>query len=176
VAAFAPYAERARGGRFIAVGEVTAKEIERLYNVNYGNILVPESYYAAEIKQLLEGLPLFGKHVISPGAKARIHDMAEFFTGSGAVFEAPVTYETKAVIYDKDLVNNFLVDYSVDVVTFFSPSAVESFFEQADFPEGIRAAAIGATTAKSLSKRGIAAIVPEKPTAESLVELLKGKE
>ncbi len=172
VAAFDQYAEKVRHAKFIAVGEATAIEVERHFGVNRRDILVPERYYAEEIAPLLAKIPLQGKLVISPGAKSRIKDIGEFFQGSGARFEAPVTYETKAVMYDKGLVKSFLINYNIEVVTFFSPSAAEAFFSQTELPPGIKVVSIGTTTEKSLEVRGIKADIPEKATAESMAELI----
>lgn len=65
------------------------------------------------------------------------------------------------------------------VLTFFSPSAVENFFQivyssrdeegELNFPEGLHFAAIGETTADALCEQGIEeVIVPDLPEAEML--------
>lgn len=66
------------------------------------------------------------------------------------------------------------VDTPCDAVLFFSPSAVDSFFEHNRLPEGAVCFAIGQTTAKAITRHSDARIIAgEKPTQEDLLHRVR---
>lgn len=66
------------------------------------------------------------------------------------------------------------IDEVYDVVCFFSPSAVESFFQLNDWDENCLALAIGKTTAEALEKQKIKKILyPERAGFENMLDRLK---
>ncbi|OGF66668.1 MAG: hypothetical protein A2Y62_21375 [Candidatus Fischerbacteria bacterium RBG_13_37_8] len=99
---------------------------------------------------------------------------------NGIEVKAVVVYRNvKATITEKEkaaLKEKFQND-TIKIVTFFSPSAVKNFFEETGWImscEKVFFAAIGPTTKKALTLRGVAAsIVPSRATAVALAEAIK---
>ncbi len=158
--------------KVIAVGEATKKAVERH---NYSVYQVPENYYAEEIKLLLKGQK--GK-VLIPRSQEGREDLIKDLESLGFCVKALNVYTTKMMLYDRD---EFLTKVSEgDVVVFASPSAVRSFFANLPKPEGTailkekKVICIGKTTNQELfSICGHSGLLPEKPSFESIVKLLK---
>ncbi|QWK19349.1 MAG: uroporphyrinogen-III synthase [Hydrogenobacter thermophilus] len=158
--------------KVIAVGEATKKAVE---SYNYSVYQVPENYYAEEIKLLLKGQK--GK-VLIPRSQEGREDLIKDLESLGFYVKALNVYTTKGVSYQRD---EFLTKVSEgDVVVFASPSAVRSFFANLPKPEGAailkekKVVCIGKTTNQELlSICGLSGLLPEKPSFESIVKLLK---
>lgn len=160
-------------GTYAAVGEKTAQAIEKFLNVPSDKIIRPEAAYMDDLLKLLSNYDLQHKKILAPGPKERIADAAPFFESAGADFDKVNIYETVPVIYEKDELENFIKTYRINIISFFSPSAVSAFFAQAVLPDGVKVAAVGKSTAKELEKRHITALIPAEQSAESMAELIK---
>jgi uroporphyrinogen-III synthase len=76
------------------------------------------------------------------------------------------------VVYDTELCPVKIVD-DFDVVAFFSPSAVESFFSLNELNKKVVCFSVGKTTTTALKKYTVNRIITsEKPSEESIVELV----
>ncbi len=167
---FAPYGIPA--AKYAAIGAATAAAVKQLLKVPDSAITVPASAYIDEIEKFFSGMALEGKKILAPGARERIKDISDLFIAKGADFDAPALYETAAVQYNKGEIETAVDRYVIGAVTFFSPSAVAAFFDQAALPEDIITAAIGKTTAESLATRGYKSVCGREQTAESLAQSL----
>ncbi|MDR0454731.1 MAG: uroporphyrinogen-III synthase [Deferribacteraceae bacterium] len=168
---FAPHGIGA--SKYAAVGAATAKAIKELLKVPEENIYTPENAYVTEIEKFFAGADLTGKKVTAPGARERIKDLGAVFQAKDLFFESPALYETAAVQYAKGEVESTIDKYHIEAVTFFSPSAVNAFFRQTELSGDVITAAIGSTTAKSLSAIGRTPVCGREQTAESLARALK---
>jgi uroporphyrinogen-III synthase len=158
--------------KFIAVGSKTAEVLQASLKIGINDIIVPKEFYMADIANILDKHDLLGKKILSAGAEIRATDMHDFFKERGALYDAPTTYSTLPMAYECGFVDDFLLMYKIDVVTFFSPSAVNAFFAQAKMPEGVKIAVIGTTTAAAVPKK-YDVIMPKEQTRQSMAELLK---
>ena len=168
---FAPHKIVAK--KYVAVGTATAKAICELLKVPEDCIFTPNSAYIGEIENFFTCINITGKKIVAPGALERIKDIGDLFRAGGAYFDAPALYETVAALYNKKEIESVVNKYCIKAVTFFSPSAVSAFFDQAALPDDIITAAIGKTTADSLTMRGRTPVCGEEQTAESLALTLK---
>ncbi len=168
---FAPYGIPA--AKYVAIGSATAAAVKQILKVSDEAISVPGSAYITEIEKFFSGMKLADKKILAPGGRERIKDVSDLFTAKGAYFDAPALYETAAVRYNKGTVETAIKRYRIDTVTFFSPSAVGAFFGQTALPDNIITAAIGRTTAESLSAMGYKPLCGSEQTAESLAKTLK---
>jgi uroporphyrinogen-III synthase len=102
---------------------------------------------------------------------------------SGASVDECIVYKTEYTdVNSADALHDMLEGRDIDLMTFFSPSSVESFFRSMRqiFPEpdslsrvlsGIHTAVIGMVTSDALRKEGITpTIIPPLSTAESLID------
>lgn len=158
--------------KIIAVGEATGKALE---SYGYCTYMMPENYYAEEVKHLIKGEKV---KVLIPrsreGRESLIMDLKEM----GFHVYAVDVYTTQYVLYRRD---EFLrVISKGNMIVFASPSAVKSFFANLPKDEGIRvlkekiAVCIGKTTNEELiSLSGLCGLLPEKPSMKSVVKLIK---
>jgi uroporphyrinogen-III synthase len=172
---FSPYAAKIKTRAYIAVGSVTAEKISAAFGVEPDKIIIPANFSADGLEERLADVDLAGKKILAPGPVERVKDLSGFFAGKGASYEPVAIYKTVPVRHDIDL-KLFFSQYKINVLCFFSPSAVRSFFDQGALPEGVRAAAVGHTTAKALIDQGIVdCIVPDEYTAKGLIDAIKGR-
>jgi uroporphyrinogen-III synthase len=157
--------------KYAAVGSATAAEIKQ--HMGISEVITPAKAYQTELLKLLSDSKLAGCTVLAPGPVERTGDMKPFFASAGAIYEQVDTYQTVPVIYPEGEVMEFIQQNGVDTLSFFSPSAVHAYMRQASC-ENLRVAAIGSTTAMSLDKYGVSAIMPERQTAEAMAEMLGG--
>lgn len=129
-----------------------------------------------------EGRPLLGRSVVVTRARAQAGTLGERLRRLGAeVIEAPAI---KTVPRDDDAVRNMAERVAFggayDLICFTSANGVECFFaalERAGVDArglaGAQVAAVGRATAAALREHGLKAdFVPERATAEGLLELL----
>ena len=170
---FARYKDEIKLKRYIATGPVTKERIKLLLGVK--NSDTPSEYSAEGIREMLTGEELSGQCILSPGALERSTDLSLFFKEKGAYYETAALYRTCPIIRKDTEVADFIKKHNIEVVCFFSASAVRAFFETTNLPKGIKAAAIGKASAAAIRDCGIAPLVAEEATTEGLVKLLKGR-
>jgi uroporphyrinogen-III synthase len=106
-----------------------------------------------------------GIRFIYPCAKARMDLLPEGMKAEGYELREFAVYETIAT--------PVRIPEAFNVILFFSPSAVESFFSMNSWPEGALGLCVGETTATSLRNRGIEKILtPEVPDELEMFKLL----
>ena len=80
----------------------------------------------------------------------------------------------EVIVYETKL-NPVIVPSEIDALLFFSPSAVQSFFQANRISTGITCFAIGATTATAINEfdRDQKVLVAAQPTQEAIFDLVK---
>ncbi len=155
-----------------AVGEKTAQEL-RVHGI------VPQTAASSNADALLAFITRknpAGKQFLFPGGNLRLGTIERGLSAADAVVDAVDVYRTeKPTAGDADLLVQVIKNGSVDIIVFFSPSAVHNFFEIID-PISMRGsgiAVIGTTTSDAIGGYGIAPdIVPPASTAEDLTEAI----
>jgi uroporphyrinogen III methyltransferase/synthase len=172
---------RALGGvKLCAVGPATA---DRLARHGLKVDLTPAEYRAeAVIHAISQTTSVRGLKILLPHADIGREVIADELRKQGADVTEVVAYRTVATDPEHEGepdVYRMLLERSLDVVTFTSPSAVRSFVGMlgrepaADLLRTTLVAAIGPVTAKAATQFGIqTAIVPEAYTVPALVDAI----
>jgi uroporphyrinogen III methyltransferase/synthase len=166
------------GVRLGAVGNVTAAALAG-YHLKAD--LIPQQATGRSLAQAL-GEAAMGTRVLAPRSAIALPDLVETLIGLGALVDPVVAYEPVSVSVNPDALQ-VLLDGKVDLVAFFSPSAVAGLRDQLTQAVGeaqasavmaaLPAACIGPTTAAAARQAGAqVVVVPELYTAEGLVEAL----
>lgn len=173
---YAKYSKNITVNKYMAVGVKTAEKLSELLNIPLESIAVPEEYYITELSNLLEKEKLKGKTVLSPGAETRIKDMDAFFKEKGARYDCVSLYRTVPVSYSEGYIEKFIAENAIDAVVFMSPSSVNAFFSRAKLSSNVKIASVGTSTEDAVKKYNMQAVMPEKQTAESVAEMLAGRD
>jgi uroporphyrinogen III methyltransferase / synthase len=172
---------RALGGvKLCAVGPATADRLAR-YGLKVD--LTPAEYRAeAVIHAISHTTDVRGLRILLPHADIGREVIADELRRQAAEVTEVVAYRTVATDPEREGepdVYRMLLERSLDVVTFTSPSAVRSFVGMlgrepaADLLRTTLVAAIGPVTAKAAAQHGIqATIVPEAFTVPALVDAI----
>ncbi len=161
-----------RDERIVVVGEKTKREVERH---GYRVWAMPEEHYGEELIKLFRGLR--GKVLVPRSAVGR-DEVIEGLRALGLeVFPLDV-YRVKPRLYKKEEIINTLS--VADALVFASPSAIKGLLANLQKEEAIsllrslKVVCIGKTTKDFFQRElGLACLVPEKPSIEKVVELLK---
>ncbi len=158
--------------KVVVVGEKTKKAVEEL---GYKVWAMPQNYYAEEIVRLFEGLS--GRVLIPRSAVGR-DEVIEGLKALGLEVYPINVYRVKEKLYEKEELIDRLK--RADVILFASPSAVRGLLANLQKEEATRLLrdkkiiAIGKTTKEFIHRElGLDSQMPEKPTVEKVVELLK---
>lgn len=162
--------------RVAAVGPATANRC-REYGIEPD--MVPDKAIAEGLIEEFERLGLGpGTRVLVPRAAKAREILPETLRGRGAVVDVAPVYRTVAAVADPDVVAQ-IVAGGIDVVTFTSPSTVDSFFDSlagtgAEAPaRALVFASIGPVTTTALVKRGLTAHAEaQEHTSAGLVDAL----
>lgn len=155
------------GTKIFAVGEKTAA---RLLEKGI------EAEYAAEqsgegiARRITENKPV-GSVIWHFCSSIKRPESGEVLNAAGLNYQSVECYETI------ELKEAGLPEEPFKAVVFYSPSAVRAFAATPGYQDvDTLFAAIGPTTAEELQSKGINnVILPEKPSTESIINLLKGK-
>lgn len=169
-----------KGVQLCAVGPSTA---ERLARLGLKVDLVPtESRAEAVVQAMVDSGPVIGKRVLLPRSDIGREVIAEELRKRGAAVKEVVAYRTVAVDPERDGgpdIYRMLLERTIDVVTFTSPSAVRTFVEllgtepAADLLRTTLVASIGPVTAEAATQYHIhSAIVPSQYTVPALVKAI----
>jgi len=159
--------------KIIAVGEKTAKELEKF---GYKAHIIPEK---EDVYGLIEVFKKLSKgKVLIPRSKIGRQELIDFLEKEGFKVYPLDIYTTESVIYPKkELLNRV---NNGKFIIFYSPSAVRAFFANLQIHKipkedlNLVYVAIGKTTKTELEKHSVKnVILPEKPGTESVVERLK---
>jgi len=165
------------GVKLCAVGSSTA---ERLAEHGLRADVIPGEYRAESlVEALIETGQIAGARVLLPRADIGREVIADELRTHGAHVTDVVAYRTVATEAGRDGdpdVYRMLLDRTLDVITFTSPSAVRNLVEllgaepAADLLRTTVVAAIGPVTAEAAAQFDIhTAIIPEKHTVPALV-------
>ncbi len=154
--------------KYFCISEQTANYLQKY-------IVIRKRKIFSGSKTATELFDLIKKHktekFLFPCSNIRRNDIPEFMDTSGLHFTEAVMYETVPThLTDLDIA-------SFDIIAFFSPSGVGSLLS--NFPDfrqnGIRVAAFGPTTARSITDAGlildIEAPLPNAPSMTGALEL-----
>lgn len=159
--------------KIAAAGEATARQLEALgFHVD----LVPEKFNAAGLLAAW-GHPLDGQSFLLPRGDLARPELPQGLKARGAQVREVVVYRTRKVAEQTADWVAALKHGDFDVVTFASPSAVESFAGLASPGETVQtrfiAASIGPTTSAALREHGLEiAIEAATSTWDGLLEAI----
>ncbi|MEX2117207.1 MAG: uroporphyrinogen-III synthase [Bacteroidota bacterium] len=118
-----------------------------------------------------------GWHFFFPKSNIAREVLPEALRARGAFVDEAIVYKTEAPTpKDLDTVRNALRLGTVDILLFFSPSAVFNFTQMigTGFTKSLFVAAIGPTTAEAARSAGFAvSVVAEKPTTKALIDSIE---
>ena len=162
--------------RFAAVGPATASAaIAEGFAIDF----VAREFLGIALAREM-GAALYGKRALLPRSERAARDLPEALRAAGAEITEVIAYHTHGVGAAEPGVMDAVREARVDVVSFFSPSAVENLRgelgAEAFSRLGTKAAlaAVGPVTAEALRKAGFpAAIEPVEATAESMAAAIQ---
>ena len=161
--------------KICAVGTKTVESLERI-GINPDFIPSQSSGrgIALEIKDIKD------KKVLLPRAKIATEELPETLKERGAIVDNLLLYDTvKVLSKDSQLIENDLVEGSIDMVTFTSSSTVRNFVEvfpkiqTVDLLKNTMVGVIGPTTAETAKNYGVKAdVVADQATIQSLADAI----
>jgi uroporphyrinogen III methyltransferase/synthase len=161
--------EMLRTVRVHAVGERTSDSLR-----SAGITAILAEGGTAEVLAESLGEDVKGKRFLFPKSNIAREVLPGALKARGATVDEAVVYKTVAPApADLDAVRNALRLRNIDILLFFSPSAVSNFVQMigTGFTDSIVVAAIGPTTAEAARNAGFAvSVVPDKPTTEDLID------
>lgn len=173
--------EQLEACQFAAVGTKTAQALE---SKGYTAQFIPTTFNAETMAdEFAKQYGVQGKLLLVRGNRSR-DVLPKKFTQKGYSIELVEVYETIHHTEAKAELNHVLLHEQIDLLTFTSPSTIDSFCQIVDPAfhfQKVPAVCIGTTTAKRAEKAGFDSIImPESFTIEGMVnemgEYLKRKE
>lgn len=167
--------DRSRMGQLeiYAVGEKTEEALEQ---AGVRVTLTPDVFSADALAESMADREVEGKRFLFPRSNIGKDVIPTFLREMGAeVDEVTVYKNVPPQQQDLDAVRNALLYGEIDVVTFFSPSAVRNFLQMMGSKSLERAhlAVIGPSTQSAAQSLGLSVdIIAKEATAESLVETI----
>ena len=162
-------------GKIIAaVGEKTG---EALTLSGLTPSIMPDVFEAGHLARSIVEQTSPGAEIFYPRSEKARTTLPKVLTEAGRQVTDLVIYTTKTVTISPDKLAKLFEGDGLDVITFMSPTAVQSFFQQTDpalVPDGVKFAVIGEVTAKALLsyvKEG-RLIVPERYTREDMIRAI----
>jgi uroporphyrinogen-III synthase len=157
-----------------AVGSATAAWLDQ---ADIGVDLVPDQYTAEHVLAAMISRGMAGRRVLFPRGDRARDRLPSGLAAAGATVDEVVVYRTVPASDADPAVLDRLRSGGIDVVTLMSPSSVQSLASLLE--ENLHAltralvACIGPVTAAAARELGLRVdVVPERSTAESLVEAL----
>jgi uroporphyrinogen III methyltransferase/synthase len=163
-----------KGINICAIGPTTAREVEK-FGVSVD--LVPETFTSEGILDAFNQQDMTGKSVLIPRAEKARDVLPQGLIRAGAKVDCMTAYRTVSSGRKKSELDSWIKEGLVDVITFTSPSTVESFMKimGADYllPPKVKIACIGPVTAEATRKVGLNVdILQERYTVPALVQRL----
>ncbi len=163
--------------RIFAVGEKTRQNLE---SAGIRVTAVPEKSTARDLANMIGGEDLHGRVFLFPCGNLASTLLAEHLRSLGADVDRAVVYSTVLPSQrDIEELEKAILDGSVDVATFLSPSSFQNFMailsaeRVRKLAPYLHLAAIGPTTAQTIREAGLdPAIISEQTTVESLVDAI----
>lgn len=164
--------------KITCVGKKTAEELSK-YNLSA--TLIPAIPTSVNLLIEMKTLDLKNKQILIPCSSLSNNDLKEGFENEGAIVEQVVVYKNEPFDNpDKIHLVEKIENKKIDCITFFSPSAVNSFTKIIDDDiltlikdQNIPIAVIGPTTEKAVINSGLnPTIKPVESDNQSMVEAL----
>ena len=165
-------------GRIAAVGKQTGKELEKF---DYRADLIPDNYSASGLLGYFKNRAMTSQKILIPTSDIGGDELIGGLKALGAIAEKIIVYRTGCAENDEsNQVLQQIQNREIDVILFFSPSAVRCFLNLLGDPNvallkssQLILGAIGKTTARSLQENGLTVhILPLRSTQESLIEAI----
>lgn len=163
----------------IKIGVIGPKTKAALMARGVSADLTPDKYWAECVVEELEGYPLEGKRVLLPRPAIARDYIPTKLKDLGAIVDVVEAYQTVRPEYSQDQLGELFKNGRIDMITFMSPSAVDSFlalFEGKSIYEEIpkvEVACIGPITAQKATESGLkVTIIPDEYTMEGLTRAI----
>ncbi|MEI4829472.1 uroporphyrinogen-III synthase [Bacillus sp. FJAT-53711] len=161
--------------KIAAVGVKTKKELEkRGYTVHF----VPTAFVAEAFAEEFVSYIGSGTRVLLPKGNLARDVIPEALRGHGAIVRELVVYETAVHVQKREQLIDALQSRGIDVITFASPSTVQSFIallEDENWREWIKEctiACIGPITEREARKHFQNLLIPKEYTIESMLQCI----
>jgi uroporphyrinogen III methyltransferase/synthase len=156
-----------------AVGEKTEEALEQ---AGVRVTFTPDVFSAEALAESMADREIHGKRYLFPRSNIGSDVLPTFLRERGATVDEIIVYKNVPPQQQElDAVRNALLHAEIDVVTFFSPSAVRNFLQMMGSKSlaRTRVAVIGPSTQRAAESAGLSVdIVARHATAESLVETI----
>ena len=158
-----------------AIGDVTAEELKKR---KIKSDFRPEKQRVRELFNMAESEFKKGDRVLWVTSDLSDFDFESESKRTGIIYEKGVFYKTEK-IEKESYETEYLIKEEPDFITFFSSSAVESFFENfgyADMFKNTKFISIGVEKSRRLREFGVKNIIEaEKSTADGIIEVIKNE-
>ncbi|MEE4136441.1 MAG: uroporphyrinogen-III C-methyltransferase [Desulforhopalus sp.] len=168
-----------KGPDIAAVGKSTA---DLLLNYGINADLIPNTFTGEGLAQSLLDQGVEGRNILIPRALQAREILPETLRGAGAQVTVAPVYQNCPGEGDQEGLRRELHSGGVEMVTFTSSSTVRNFIEMLGITDqeelrrllaGVKIAAIGPITAKTVTDRGLKVdIQPEKHTIPGLIDAI----
>ncbi len=168
-----------KGPDIAAVGKSTADLLLR-YGVNAD--LIPSTFTGEGLAESLLDLGVEGRNILIPRAQQGREILPETLRGAGAQVAVAPVYQNCPAAGDKEIMRAEFVEGGVDMITFTSSSTVRNFLAMLDAESqeelqqilaGVKIAAIGPITAKTVTDNGLKVDVqPDDYTISDMVNVV----
>ncbi len=165
--------------KIAVVGRATGEELEK-YGIRVD--LVPEKFTGEGLAEALIAEGVKGSRILLPRAQVARDILPEMLEDAGATVVVAPVYRNVPPPGRKEQLRGQLAGHGIDMVTFTSSSTVTNFLtmvdpaSEAELQElfrGVRIAAIGPITAKTVQKNGLRVDVqPERYTISDMVDAI----
>ncbi|MBC8209147.1 MAG: uroporphyrinogen-III C-methyltransferase [Desulfobulbaceae bacterium] len=164
-----------KGVSVAAVGRATG---DLLLNYGIRVDLIPETFTAEGLSESLLDLGVEGRNILIPRALKAREILPETLRGAGAQAMVAPVYQNVPVQGDREKLRRILEEGEIDMITFTSSSTVTNFLALLDandqeemnmFLQGVKIAAIGPITGKTVTDNGLKIDVqPDEYTIEAM--------
>ncbi len=166
------------GAKVAVIGPATARVVkELLINID----VTPKEFVAEGLIEEFKRIGIAGKHVLIPRAKVARDVLPDTLRGMGAEVDVAEVYQTVLDEAAATRIKEMLVEGSIDIATFTSPSTINNLakligLELKDLTQGVSVAVIGPVTSEAVEKLGLKVdIIAEEYTIPGLVRaIIKG--
>ncbi|MFQ5797400.1 MAG: uroporphyrinogen-III synthase [Bacteroidota bacterium] len=160
--------------RIYAVGEQTKRALEE-FGIPVAR--TPKEFTAQDLARSLPTAEINGHRFLYMRGNLGGDEIRHAIESHGGrVDEVAVYHTAKPAVQNAIRVKQLLRKHEIDLVTFFSPSSIQNFFDVIphDSLQNVRLAAVGPVTASALKTLGLSVhIVPPQSTAASLTQSIE---
>ncbi|ADH98934.1 uroporphyrinogen-III synthase [Salisediminibacterium selenitireducens] len=140
--------------------------------------IMPDVFEAGHLARSIVDQTAPGAEIFYPRSEKARKTLPKALTEAGRHVTELVIYTTKSQTIPSDKITELFEGDGLDVITFMSPTAVQSFFQQMDpalVPDDVRFAVIGEVTERALRPyvKEERLIVPERYTLEDMIRAIE---